>query len=85
MKDVYDYACGKNENDALIVGDSMRRVMEAFSTFVYKKGIAEISSDDTILQQIGDKDYIDYFKNLMYRLVLIHPSISRNIRFVLYI
>ena len=70
MKDVYDYACGKNEYDALIVGNSMRRVMEAFSTFVYKKGIVEISCDDTILQQIGDKDYIEYFKNLMYRLVL---------------
>lgn len=70
MKAVYDYACGNNANDTLIVGNLMRRVMEAFSTFVYKKGIAEISCDDTILQQIGDKDYIDYFKNLMYRLVL---------------
>lgn len=70
LKDVYDYACGENEYYALMVGNSMRRVMEAFSTFVYKKGIAEISCDDTILQQIGDKDYIDYFKNLMYRLVL---------------
>ena len=70
LKTVYDYACGKNENDTLIVGNLMRRVMEAFSTFVYKKGIAEISCDDTILQQIGDKDYIEYFKNLMYRLVL---------------
>lgn len=70
LKAVYDYACGKNANDTLIVGNLMRRMMEAFSTFVYKKGIAEISCDDTILQQIGDKDYIDYFKNLMYRLVL---------------
>ena len=70
LKSVYDYACGENENEALIIGNSMRRVMEAFSTFVYKKGIADISCDDTILQQIGDKEYIDYFKNLMYRLVL---------------
>ena len=70
LKDVYDYACGENEDYALMVGNSMRRVMEAFSTFVYKKGIAEISYDDTILQQIGDEDYIDYFKNLMYRLVI---------------
>jgi len=70
LKAVYDYACGKNANDTLTVGNLMRRVMEAFSTFVYKKGIVEISCDDTILQQIGDKDYIDYFKNLMYRLVL---------------
>ena len=70
LKTVYDYACGENEGDDLIIGNSMRRVLEAFSTFVYKKGIAEISCDDTILQQIGDDDFSDYFKNLMYRLVL---------------
>lgn len=70
LKSVYDYACGADENDDLIIGNSMRRVLEAFSTFVYKKGITEISCDDSILQQMGDKDYIEYFKNLMYRLVL---------------
>lgn len=70
LKTVYDYACGEDENDDLIVGNSMRRVLEAFSTFVYKKGIVDISCDDTILHQIEDKDFIAYFKNLMYRLVL---------------
>lgn len=70
LKNVYDYACGENEESNHTVGNSMRRVLEAFSTFVYKKGIAEISYDDSILQQMEDKDYIEYFKNLMYRLVL---------------
>ena len=70
LKTVYDYACSEDENDNLIIGNLMRRALEAFSTFVYKTGITDISCDDTILQQIGDKDYIDYFKNLMYRLVL---------------
>ncbi|MCM1288751.1 MAG: AAA family ATPase [Clostridium sp.] len=70
LKTVYDYACSEDENNNMIIGNLMRRVLEAFSTFVYKTGIADISCDDTILQQIGDKDYIDYFKNLMYRLVL---------------
>lgn len=70
LKTVYDYACGESETNDLTVGNSMRRVLEAFSTFVYKKGIAEISCDDSILQQMGDKDYMEYFKNLMYRLVL---------------
>ena len=70
LKSVYDYACGADENNDLIIGNSMRRVLEAFSTFVYKKGIAEISYDDSILEQMGDKDYKEYFKNLMYRLIL---------------
>lgn len=69
MKYVYDYACGENEEDSSI-GNSMRRVLEAFATFVYKKGISDISCDDSILQNVGDREYVDYFKNLMYRLVL---------------
>lgn len=44
-------AKGKRKLHMLVV-NLMRRVMEVFSTFVYKKGIAEISCDDTILQQI---------------------------------
>lgn len=70
LKEVYDYARGESENINLTVGNSMRRALEAFSTFVYKKGIGDISCDDSILEQMEDKDYIDYFKNLMYRLVL---------------
>lgn len=70
MKHIYDYACSKVDGDDLTVGNLMRRMLEAFSTFVYKKGISDVSCDDSILHQLGDNDYIDYFKNLMYRLVL---------------
>ena len=70
MKSIYEYARGNDSNYTLSIGNMMRRLLEAFSTFIYKKGIEEISFDDTILQQIGDKDYAEYFKNLMYRLVL---------------
>ena len=70
LKIVYDYANGEFEGGEYIVGNAMRRVLEAFSTFVYKKGISEVSCDELILQTISDKDYIEYFKNLMYRLVL---------------
>lgn len=48
----------------------MRRLLEAFSTFTYKKGIDDISCNETILQEINDADLRHYFKNLMYRLVL---------------
>ena len=70
MKSIYEYACGNDNDCSLTIGNMMRRLLEAFSTFTYKKGIEEISFDDTILQQIDDKDYAEYFKNLMYRLVL---------------
>ena len=47
----------------------MRQVLEAFSTFEYKKGIAEVSTDSNIIKKL-DFEYQDYFRNLMYRLIL---------------
>lgn len=45
-------------------------MVEAFATFEYKKGIAEISNDDQILALLPEAEYQSYYKNLMYRLVL---------------
>jgi wobble nucleotide-excising tRNase len=70
LKKVYIYACGKTSGLEYTIGNIMRRILEAFSTFTYKKGIEEVSIDDSILACIDDKDYVEYFKNLMYRLVL---------------
>ena len=47
----------------------MRRVLEAFSTFEYRKSIHDVSNDKSILNTI-EEPYRDYYENLMYRLVL---------------
>lgn len=70
LKCVYDFASEISPNDELIIGNVMRRVLEAFSTFEYKKGMDEVSCDSHILAIMKDPIYIEYFKNLMYRLVL---------------
>lgn len=67
---VYDFASGSSPNDELIIGNVMRRALEAFSTFEYKKGIDEVSCDSNILATMQNPIYIEYFNNLMYRLVL---------------
>ena len=51
----------------------MRQALEAFATFEYKKGIAEISTDETILSGMCN-EHKSYFKNLMYRIVLNNGS-----------
>ena len=48
---------------------SICRVLEAFGTFNYKKGIDEISTSKEILSTIPEENR-DYFENLLYRLVL---------------
>ena len=52
----------------------MRQVLEAFSTFQYKKGIEEVSTDPQILALLPDEIYRRYFENLMYRLILNNGS-----------
>lgn len=66
---VYEYASNRSNDYELVIGNIMRRVLEAFGTFEYRKGIDEISCDQAILENIA-ADKRDYFENLMYRLIL---------------
>lgn len=65
---IFDYAIGNTDGLDLIIGNSMRRTLEAFSTFSYGTGIAEVSFDPRVIKSLGD--HSKYFENLMYRLVL---------------
>lgn len=65
---IFEYA-KTGVGDGLVIGNIMRRVLEAFATFSYKEGIENISSKDSILAILPESQR-EYFKNLMYRLVL---------------
>lgn len=65
---IYRYADGNVDDSNITIGNIMRRVLEAFSTFNYQKGIEQVSCDKNILEALGE--YSVYFENLMYRLVL---------------
>lgn len=68
LKKVYQYANGDTEVEGTTIGNAMRRVLEAFSTFNYRKNIEKVSCDKNVLAALGD--HATYFENLMYRLVL---------------
>lgn len=70
MKEVYRYACDKPNDMGIAIGNILRRILEAFGTFMYKKGIVDLSCDEDVLNELPDKDTRDYFENCMYRLVL---------------
>lgn len=67
---VYEYANGAATEQEPYIGNIIRQVLEAFSTFEFKKGIEEVSVDDEILAMMEHEEHRIYFKNLMYRLVL---------------
>ena len=70
MKEVYRYACDKPNDMGITIGNILRRILEAFGTFMYKKGIVDLSCDEDVLNELPDEDTRDYFENCMYRLVL---------------
>lgn len=65
---IFNYAMGNTKGLDLAIGNSMRRALEAFSTFIYGTGIAEVSFDPKVIKSLGN--HSRYFENLMYRLVL---------------
>ncbi len=69
MKLVYKYGLGDADEYDLFIGNIMRQMLEAFSTFLYRKGPSNISTDEKILSAIPENTR-DYFRNLMYRLLL---------------
>lgn len=70
LKRIYEYATDESNNQEIVIGNIMRQVLEAFATFEYKKGIESISTDENILKLLPEPEFVSYYKNLMYRLVL---------------
>ena len=64
---VYSFAKGEND-DRLLVGNAMRRVLEAFLTFLFHESITKVSLNKDVSNLLGDDS--TYFENLMHRLVL---------------
>lgn len=68
LHSVYYYASSTQAAEDVSIGNSMRRVLEAFSTFVYRKGIVPVFSEKSVIEALKEKS--EYFKNRMLRLVL---------------
>lgn len=78
LNSIYGYANTDNFNDMsnYSIGNDMRRVLEAFSTFEFCTGPSELSTESLPLQILEKQNpaYKQFFQNLMYRLVLNRKS-----------
>lgn len=70
INSIYKYALGLEPNLSLYIGNTMRRVLEAYSTFNYNLGPSEISTNQELLSKIQDETEREFFKAYMYRLIL---------------
>lgn len=77
---IYNFAISPTENSEIepYIGNTIRRVVEAYSTFIYKVGIDTISFDAEIISQIKNTKQQEYFSNLMYRILLNGESHSEE-------
>ena len=78
LEDIYTYASIEdstleNELDDFI-GNTMRKLLEAYSTFNYNKSLEEVTRDKRILEKLNQENQKQYFENFMYRLVLNNES-----------
>lgn len=67
----------KNSKYNLVIGNIMRRVLEAFAMFEYRIEVENLTTDKKMLDIIP-KEYHEYFENLMYRIVLHQESHLRD-------
>lgn len=78
MRCVYEYGCSPEVAMELTIGNTTRRVLEAFATFSFKEGVEKVSLNPRVLALIPEQNKRAYFQNSMYRLVLNTESHSRE-------
>lgn len=69
LNDIYDFASGATDEKSLTVGNEMRKVLEAYSSFIYRMPMDKAFHDKDILAKIPSEKR-EYYENFMFRLVL---------------
>lgn len=71
LQQIYSFAKGQSCGELNFeIGNMLRRVMEAYGTFLYKKGGANLFNEETIINIIENPKRRAFFKNFMIRLFL---------------
>ena len=82
LKLIYEFARGERDDLEMYMGNTVRRVLEAYSTFNYKTGPTYLMSDEFLLNRIGSKkgtQKLERYQYLLYRLWLNGDSHSKEI------
>ena len=69
LDNIYTFATGADDGKDISIGNQMRKVLEAYATFVYRKRMDNAFRDADVLALIPPEKKA-YYKNFMYRLIL---------------
>ncbi|MGJ5718946.1 AAA family ATPase, partial [Staphylococcus equorum] len=74
VKFIYEFANGNKDEAENYIGNTMRRVCEAFSTFKYRCGIDNLRTDKIVIETIDSEELKIFFENYLFRLILNNES-----------
>lgn len=69
LDNIFAFATGADDGKDISIGNQMRKVLEAYASFVYRSRMEEAFRKEDILEPIPDGKKA-YYKNFMFRLVL---------------
>jgi wobble nucleotide-excising tRNase len=79
---MYNYATSAtddHDDEHLIIGNVMRRVLEAFAAFSFRLSIEDLSLNERVLQLLPNEETKEYYQNSMYRWYYITKVTSKKI------
>lgn len=79
INEIYQFACGNKKELTDFIGNIMRKVLEAFTTFNYRCGINDERLREEIGKKVKNEKEKDFFENFMFRLVLNNESHMNDI------
>ncbi len=69
LDNIFNFATGADDGEDISIGNQMRKVLEAYATFVYRKRMEDAFRDENVLAPIPPEKKA-YYKSFMYRLIL---------------
>jgi energy-coupling factor transporter ATP-binding protein EcfA2 len=69
LDNIFSFANGDVDGKDISIGNQMRKVMEAYATFVYRKRMEDAFHNEDVLDSIPNEKKT-YYKNFMFRLIL---------------
>ena len=69
LDNIYAFATGENDVKDISIGNQMRKVLEAYATFVYRGKMDDAFRKNDVLALIPEQKQT-YYRNFMYRLIL---------------
>ena len=80
MNEAFEFAMSNPDSEVFdSKGNEIRKMLEAYSTFNYKKGIDELFGDEEVLKKVKDEELREFFRQSLSSIVINFESHTEQI------